>query len=294
MIRKFLKEQNLSECSLGICCIPECIKDFLQRNNAAGFPFICFPHNPIGALAYKNLLKFTTGIVMNLPSRRLISYRSIKCDSTSFVSTILKWVLFLESFVWRLYRLQHHKNSILGRNLSDRRFWDHRSNKSSSIISFPNSRSSPPSSSSSSKSSVTDTFVTKIICHIECSIFFNLELPFLAFGVSDFISALMICSDFWTFESALWLVVMVGIGFGICFGTGGSGFDSGDGFDFFTCTSSFSLLLYIYFWFINTNKISYIFGSEGCFLLIKMSFFFLGCVCSLLVSSSPPLFVKNK
>ena len=53
MIRKLLKEQNLSKCSLGICCIPECIKDFLQRNNAAGFPFICFPHNPIGALAYK-------------------------------------------------------------------------------------------------------------------------------------------------------------------------------------------------------------------------------------------------
>ena len=88
MIRKLLKEQNLSECSLGICCIPECIKDFLQRNNAAGFPFICFPHNPIGAFAYKNHNNLPRWI--HLPSRRLISYRSIKCDSTSFVSTILK------------------------------------------------------------------------------------------------------------------------------------------------------------------------------------------------------------
>ena len=41
------------------------------------------------------------------------------------------------------------------------------------------------------------------IFHIKISNISNLELPFLAFGVSDFISALMIGSDFGTFEPAL-------------------------------------------------------------------------------------------
>lgn len=57
MARELLEEDDLSECTLGICCILKSIKVLLQRYDILGLLIDCLPDNTVSTLPYIYMLE---------------------------------------------------------------------------------------------------------------------------------------------------------------------------------------------------------------------------------------------